>query len=156
MSPDAERITPECFAILGAAKRHFCQVRDGESLSTLKPPSRTPAVLVLPKFSPQTTLPNHSTHRALRAPCLHTTMPFFTIFIRSFRNIFLQSKIPPQLKTFFSLSLLVPPTILMPAIVCILTSSAVMFRRHKTATRFYSYLSAPKVSGTDLLTGHHS
>ena len=29
MSPDAERITPECFAILGAAKRHFCQVRDG-------------------------------------------------------------------------------------------------------------------------------
>ena len=127
-----------------------------KSLSTLKPPSRTPAVLVLPKFSPRTTLPNHSTHRALRTPCLHTTMPFFTIFIRSFRNIFLQSKIPPQLKTFFSLSLLVPPTILMPAIVCILTSSAVMFRRHKFATRFYSYLSAPKVSGTDLLTGHHS
>ena len=31
-----------------------------------------------------------------------------------------------------------------------------MFRRHKTATRFYSYLSAQKVSGTDLLTGHHS
>ena len=30
MSPDAERITPECFAIWEAAKRHFCQVRDGE------------------------------------------------------------------------------------------------------------------------------
>ena len=29
MSPDAELFTPECFAILGAAKRHFCQVRDG-------------------------------------------------------------------------------------------------------------------------------
>ena len=29
MSPDAERITPECFAILGPAKRHYCQVRDG-------------------------------------------------------------------------------------------------------------------------------
>ena len=29
MSPDAERITPECFAILGAAKRHFCQVWEG-------------------------------------------------------------------------------------------------------------------------------
>ena len=26
ISPDAERITPECCAILGAAKRHFCQV----------------------------------------------------------------------------------------------------------------------------------
>ena len=30
-SPDEERMAPWCCAILGAAKRHFCQVRvDGE------------------------------------------------------------------------------------------------------------------------------
>ena len=29
MAPEAERMTPECFAILGAANRHFCQVWEG-------------------------------------------------------------------------------------------------------------------------------
>ena len=120
------------------------------------PRLRIPADSALLKFSPRTTLLNHSTHRPSMAPCLLIIMTSFTSYMINYRNISPLSKILRWLKTSFSPLSSVLPTTSMLVLVSTLTSLDVTFPHLRTVIRFYLYPSVQRVSGTDPLTGHLS